>query len=108
MSEPEGRGWTSGPFEVYGAYILVKMIGTPPAGSEVFCPKTGRILYGEVAAFGDGFDPACNQFRDMPRAGALVTFEESDENVEGHYFFVSGQEFRVVHIDSLIVSFPRD
>lgn len=105
---PEPRGWTSGPYEVYGAYILVKVLPTPPAGREVYCPKTGRILYGEVTAHGDGFDPACNQFRDMPRPGAMVTFEESDETVEGHYFFIEAQEYRVVHIDSLIVSFPRD
>lgn len=92
--------------QVFGAFVLVKMLAAPPPGQEVFCPKTGRVLYGDVCVRGDGFDPACNQFRDMPPLGATVTFEESDENVEGHYFFVGGQEFRVVHIDSLIVSFP--
>ena len=108
MAESESKGWSSGPFEVYGAFVLVKMLNGPPPGCEVFCPKTGRVLYGEVTARGDGFDPACNQFREMPRAGAVVTFEESDETVEGHYFFLDGQEYRVVHIDALIVSFPRD
>jgi hypothetical protein len=94
------------PATVYGCFVLVRMLKETQA-IEIHCPKNGNILYGEVLARGDGFDAAANQYREMPPAGVVVSFEESDESVEGHYFYLNGEEYRVVHLDNIIVSFPR-
>jgi hypothetical protein len=44
----------------------------------------------------------------MPPMEAVVAFEETAEEVEGHYFYVSGEEFRVLRLDSVILAFPRE
>jgi hypothetical protein len=93
-------------YKVYGLHLIVKMLKEPPARREINCPKGGTVLYGQVVAQGDGYDPDAREFRAMPESGAVVTFEESGEDVEGHYFYVGPQEYRVVHLDSVIVSFP--
>lgn len=94
------------PFEVFGLHMVVRICKEPPAGKEVFCPKGGTVLYGEVVAVGDGFDADANKFRPVPQPGSFVTFEEAGEEVEGHYFYLDGTEYRVVHLDSIIVAFP--
>jgi hypothetical protein len=43
----------------------------------------------------------------MPAVKAVVAFEESAEEVEGHYFYVGGEEYRVIRLDSVILSFPH-
>ncbi len=93
-------------YKVYGLHLVVKMLKEPPSGREINCPKGGTVLYGEVVVTGDGYDADAREFRDMPSMGAIVTFEESGEDVEGHYFYLGGHEYRIVHLDTVIVSFP--
>lgn len=96
------------PVQVYGINILVKLLGEPPADIRVHCPKGSPIRYGLVAGRGDGFDEGANAFREMPPINAVVAFEESAEEVEGHYFYVAGEEFRVIRLDAVILSFPHE
>src|SRR3989442_7193808 len=79
-----------------------------PADVRVHCPKGSPIRYGEVVARGDGFDEGANAFREMPELKAVVAFEESVEEVEGHYFYIAGEEYRVIRLDSVILSFPHE
>jgi hypothetical protein len=44
----------------------------------------------------------------MPALKTVVAFEESAEEVEGHYFYVAGEEYRVIRLDSIILSFPLE
>ena len=53
-------------------------------------------------------DPQHPRFREMPGLKTVVAFEESSEEVEGHYFYVAGDEFRVIRLDSVILSFPTE
>jgi hypothetical protein len=99
---------TSPPCQVYGINILVKLLEEAPAGVRIYCPKGSPIRYGVVAGRGDGFDEGANAFRDMPPIEAVVAFEEPAEEVEGHYFYVNGEEFRVLRLDSVILAFPRE
>ena len=96
------------PIQVYGINLLVKLMSEVPADVRVHCPKGSPIRYGEVMARGDGFDEGANAFREMPTVGAVVAFEESPEEVEGHYFYVAGDEYRVIRLDSVILSFPHE
>lgn len=93
--------------EVYGLLLLVRVRKEPGGRPEVLCPKGGTLFYGDVVATGDGFDTDAKSFRKMPTVGFTVTFEESGEHIEGHYFFMNDEEFRVIHLDSVIVSFPH-
>jgi hypothetical protein len=93
-------------YQVFGLHLIVRMLKDPPQGREINCPKGGTVLYGVVEARGDGYDADAREFRDMPDAGVVVTFEETGEDVEGHYFYVGGNEYRIVHLDSIIVAFP--
>lgn len=93
--------------DVYGLMLLVRVRKEPEGLPEVLCPKGGGLYYGEVAACGDGYDTDAKSFRKVPQPGTIVTFEESGEHVEGHYFFVGDHEYRVIHLDSVIVAFPR-
>jgi hypothetical protein len=43
----------------------------------------------------------------MPDPKAIVAFEESAEEVEGHYFYIELEEYRVIRLDSVILSFPQ-
>lgn len=95
------------PFEVYGLLLLVRIRKEPGAQPEVLCPKGGTLYYGTVMGIGDGYDTDAKAFRKMPAVGAVVTFEENGEHVEGHYFFLNDEEYRVIHLDSVIVSFPQ-
>src|SRR3972149_9151705 len=79
-----------------------------PAGVGAPCPKGSPIRYGEVVARGDGFDEGANAFREMPDLKTCVAFEESAEEVEGHYFYIAGEEYRVIRLDSVILSFPHE
>ena len=74
----------------------------------VHCPKGSPIRYGEVVARGDGFDEGANAFREMPDLKTVVAFEESAEEVEGHYFYIAREEYRVIRLDSVILSFPHE
>ena len=74
------------PIQVYGINLLVRLMAEGPADVRVHCPKGSPIRYGEVTARGDGFDEGANAFREMPDLKAVVAFEESAEEVEGHYF----------------------
>jgi hypothetical protein len=96
------------PIQVYGINILVKLLPDAPAGVRVYCPKGSPIRYGVVVGRGDGFDEGANTFREMPPMEAVVAFEETAEEVEGHYFYVSGEEYRVLRLDSVILAFPRE
>ena len=95
-------------FLVFGLNLLVKMVRQPPVDKVVHCPKGGQILYGDVIAHGDGFDPDSKSFRPMPPPGSLVTFEEGMETVEGHSFYLEEVEFRIIHADSLLVGFSPE
>jgi len=99
---------TNIPIQVYGINILVNMMTEPPADVRVNCPKGSPIRYGEVVARGDGFDEGANAFREMPDLKCVVAFEESAEEVEGHYFYIGLEEYRVIRLDSVILSFPHE
>ena len=96
------------PIQVYGINLLVKLMPEAPADIRVHCPKGSPILYGQVVAKGDGFDEGANAFREMPGVNAVVAFEEAAEEVEGHYFRIAGEEYRVIRLDSVILSFPLE
>lgn len=96
------------PVKVYGINLLVKLLDDPPADVRVHCPKGAPIRYGVVLGRGDGFDGGGNSFREMPPEQAIVAFEENEEEVEGHYFYVAGEEFRVISLDAVILSFSRE
>jgi hypothetical protein len=93
---------------VFGLQLLVEMQPEGSPGIEVHCPKGHPVQYGKVVSAGDGFDPDAGEFREMPPVAAIVAFEEHSEDVEGHYFFAGGREYRILHLDSVTVSFaPR-
>jgi hypothetical protein len=94
--------------KVYGVNFLVQVLSEPPAGMTIYCPRGSPIRYGRVVAAGDGFDAGANAFRDMPQLGALVAFEESPEGVEGHYFYRRNEEYRVLHLDAVIIAYPQE
>jgi hypothetical protein len=96
------------PVQVFGINLLVKLLSEPPADIRVHCPKGSPIRYGQVVGRGDGFDEGANAFREMPPLDAVVAFEESAEDVEGHYFYVAGEEHRVIRLDAVILSFPHE
>src|SRR4030095_4548088 len=96
------------PIQVYGINLLVRLMVEGPADVRVHCPKGSPIRYGEVIARGDGFDEGANAFREMPELKVVVAFEESAEEVEGHYFYIAGEEYRVIRLDSVILSFPHE
>lgn len=96
------------PVQVYGISLLVTLLSEPPPDIRIHCPKGSPIRYGRVVSRGDGFDEGANAFREMPPLEAVVAFEESAEDVEGHYFYVSGQEYRVIRLDAVILSFPHE
>ena len=96
------------PVQVFGINLLVKLLSEPPADIRVHCPKGSPIRYGQVVGRGDGFDEGANAFREMPPLDAVVAFEESAEDVEGHYFYVTGEEHRVIRLDAVILSFPHE
>jgi hypothetical protein len=99
---------TTIPIQVYGINLLVRLMAEGPADVRVHCPKGSPIRYGEVMAKGDGFDEGANAFREMPALKTVVAFEESNEEIEGHYFLLAGEEFRVIRLDSVILSFPHE
>ncbi|MFQ5990223.1 MAG: hypothetical protein ACE5K9_09955 [Candidatus Methylomirabilales bacterium] len=94
--------------KVYGVNFLVQVLFEPPSGMTIHCPRGSPIRYGRVVAAGDGFDAGANAFREMPQAGTLVAFEESPEGVEGHYFYLRNEEYRVLHLDAVIIAFPQE
>lgn len=96
------------PVQVFGINLLVKLLSEPPADIRVHCPKGSPIRYGQVVGRGDGFDEGANAFREMPPLDAVVAFEESAEDVEGHYFYVAGEEHRVIRLDAVILAFPHE
>jgi hypothetical protein len=96
------------PVQVYGINILVKLLSEAPADIRVHCPKGSPIRYGQVVGRGDGFDEGANAFREMPPVDAVVAFEESAEDVEGHFFYMSEEEHRVIRLDAVILSFPHE
>lgn len=99
---------TNIPIHVYGINLLVKMMTEVPTDLRVNCPKGSPIRYGQVVARGDGFDEGANAFREMPDLRTVVAFEESPEEVEGHYFYIALEEYRVIRLDSVILSFPHE
>jgi len=96
------------PFQVYGIDVLVRLVSEAPAAFKLYCPKGSPIRYGVVVARGDGFDEGANGFREMPSVGAAVAFEESAEDVEGHYFYHEGEEYRILRLDAVILSYPTE
>src|SRR5262245_55823900 len=107
-STPPGDHMAEIQFQVYGINLLVRLLADAPAEVRVHCPKGSPIRYGEVVGRGDGFDEGANAFRDMPPIRAVVAFEENPEEVEGHYFYISGEEHRVIRLDAVILSFPLE
>ncbi|MEE9182616.1 MAG: hypothetical protein V3U33_08630 [candidate division NC10 bacterium] len=94
--------------KVYGVNFLVQLLSEPPAGLTLHCPRGSPIRYGRVIATGDGFDAGANTFREMPPLGAFVAFEETPEGVEGHYFYQGQEEYRVLHLDAVIIAYPQE
>ena len=96
------------PVQVFGINILVKMLPEVPADIRVHCPKGSPIRYGVVMGKGDGFDEGANAFREMPAIKSVVAFEENPEEIEGHFFYLAGEEHRVIRLDAIILSFPLE
>ena len=96
------------PVKVYGINLLVKLLEDPPADIRVHCPQGAPIRYGVVVERGDVFDADSHYFREMPLEQVVVAFEEDEEEVEGHYFYLAGEEFRVISLDAVILSFSRE
>ena len=96
------------PFQVFGINLLVRILAEPPADVRVHCPKGSPIRYAEVVGRGDGFDEGANAFREMPPIKSVVAFEENPEEVEGHFFYIAGEEHRVIRLDAIILSFPLE
>ncbi len=94
------------PIEVYGIYLLVRLVPDEDAAIQLQCPKGASILYGEIVSRGDGFDSGGNVFRAMPHIGAIVAFEESSDETRGHSFVVADDEFRLVTLDDILVALP--
>ncbi|MFQ5847649.1 MAG: hypothetical protein ACE5IQ_08295 [Candidatus Methylomirabilales bacterium] len=94
--------------KVYGVNFVVQLLSEPPSGLTIHCPRGSAMRYGRVVAAGDGFDAGANTFREMPDVGTLVAFEESPEGVEGHYFYLGTDEYRVLHLDAVIIAFPQE
>src|SRR4029453_14667813 len=95
-------------FQVYGINLLVRLLAEPPADVRVHCPKGSPIRCGGVVCRCDGFDEGANAFREMPPIRAVVAFEENPEEVEGHYFYITGEEHPVIRLDAGILSFPLE
>ncbi|MCI0371886.1 MAG: hypothetical protein L0214_11025 [candidate division NC10 bacterium] len=96
------------PFKVYGINLAIRVLSEPPPGvSPLHCPQGHPMRYGAVVQTGDGFDEAARSFREMPKTGAIVAFEESQEGVEGHYFYLGEDEFRILPIDAIIIAFSE-
>lgn len=91
------------PFQVFGLWVVARI--RPNLKVEVHCPKGGQMIYGEVITVGDGFDSEARQFRGMPPVGTMLAFEESGDDLEGHYFYLDDQEYRIVHLDSIVINF---
>ena len=99
------------PIQVYGINLLVRLLPDSPADDQVVrvhCPKGSPIRYGEVVGRGDGFDEGANAFREMPAIKSVVAFEENPEEIEGHFFYLAGEEHRVIRLDAIILSFPLE
>ena len=96
-------------FQVYGINLLVP---TACRCSRRTCACTARRARRSATARwsgrGDGFDEGANAFREMPPVRAVVAFEENPEEVEGHYFYIAGEEHRVIRLDAVILSFPLE
>ena len=71
------------------------------------CPKGLSDSFGAVMA-GATVSTKANAFREMPELKTVVAFEESAEEVEGHYFYIALEEYRVIRLDSVILSFPHE
>lgn len=96
------------PYQVFGINVVVRLLSEAPQGVRLYCPKGSPIRYGVVVGRGDGFDEGASTFREMPPLDAVVAFEESPEEVEGHYFYLSGEEYRVLRLDAVILAFPQE
>jgi hypothetical protein len=94
------------PIEVYGIYLVVRLVADEEAAIQLQCPKGASILYGEIVSRGDGFDAEGNVFRAMPHIGTIAAFEESSDEIRGHSFAVAGDEFRLVTVDDILVALP--
>lgn len=90
---------------VFGVHLVAEMLQDPPVGIEVHCPKGHPVQYGRVVAHGDGFDAEARSFRAMPPVQSIISFEEHSEEIEGHYFFADGHEYRILHLDAVTISF---
>ena len=109
--EPEGARPGAEPagdrrFRVFGLSMVLRILDPDTVPFQVQCPRGQPIQYGEVVSRGDGFDAHAQCFRRMPALGAVVAFEETAEGVEGHYFFVGDDEFRILHLDAVDIAFP--
>lgn len=112
MTQTASRPAAIGGYDVrvYGLNLLLEMVTDDSTlDIEVHCPKGHTVHYGRVLAHGDGFDPDARGFRDMAPVGSIVAFEEHSEDVEGHYFFAGGREYRILHQDAVTATFtPRN
>jgi len=94
------------PIEVYGIYLLVRLVPDEDAAIQLQCPRGASIHYGKIVSRGDGFDSEGNVFRAMPQIDAIVAFEEVSDETRGHSFVVAGDEFRLVTLDDILVALP--
>ena len=93
-------------FRVYGLHLVVQMGDESLAPYPLQCPQGHPIQYGKVVSCGDGFDPQAGAFRSMPPLASIVVFEEPAEGIEGHYLFVGDDEYRVLYLDVITMTFP--
>ena len=95
-------------FQVYGINLLIQIVSEPPSDLRVHCPQGFPVRYGMVVGQGDGLDTGANAFRPMPGIGAIVAFEESEEDLEGHYFYFGQDEYRVLPLDAVIIAYSPE
>ena len=95
-------------FQVYGINLLIKILSEPPSEVRLHCPQGFPVRYGMVVGQGDGLDPGASAFRPMPGIGSIVAFEESAEDVEGHYFYCGQDEYRVLPLDVVIIAYSPE
>jgi hypothetical protein len=71
-----------------------------PADASSPLPEGLSDPLGEVTAREMTASTRGQRFRECSDLKAVVAFEESAEEVEGHYFYIAGEEYRVIRLDS--------
>ena len=72
------------------------------------CPKGSPIRYGEVVGRGMASTRAPMRFARCRRCAPSWPSRRTPKKSEGHYFYITGEEHRVIRLDAVILSFPLE